>query len=54
MLRTFLETDASNKARNLTTHTYEEDLAKKIYKRIKNFDQTLDVFLVKVEKFLKI
>lgn len=40
------------KARNLTTHTYEENVAKRIYKKAKNFLQIVEAFLKKTEKFL--
>ena len=41
------------KARNLTTHTYEEKLAEKIYSKVKKFNKTAEVFIKNAEKFLK-
>lgn len=41
------------KARNLTTHTYEEDIAKKVYKKAKSFSQISETLLKEVDKFLK-
>jgi nucleotidyltransferase substrate binding protein (TIGR01987 family) len=41
------------KARNLTTHTYEEKLAEKVYNKVKKFNKTAEVFIKNAEKFLK-
>lgn len=41
------------KARNLTTHTYEEDIAKKVYKKAKSFSQVSETLLKEAEKFFK-
>jgi len=41
------------KARNLTSHTYEEDIAKKIYNKVKKFNKTAELFIKSAEKFLK-
>lgn len=41
------------KARNLTSHTYEESTAKIIYTKSKGFSKIAEVFLKKAENFLK-
>lgn len=39
------------KARNLTTHTYKEELAKQVYKEAKVFVKTLEEFVKKAQEF---
>jgi nucleotidyltransferase substrate binding protein (TIGR01987 family) len=41
------------KARNLTSHTYEEEVAEKVYNKVKKFNKTAEVFTKNAEKFLK-
>jgi len=41
------------KARNLTSHTYEEDVAEKVYNKVKRFNKIAEVFTKNAEKFLK-
>lgn len=41
------------KARNLTSHTYEEDTAKKVYTKAKVFFKITESLLKETEKFLK-
>lgn len=38
------------KARNLTTHTYKEEIAKEVYKKVKTFVGVLEKFLKVVRK----
>jgi nucleotidyltransferase substrate binding protein (TIGR01987 family) len=39
-------------ARNLTTHTYGENLAEKIYKKTVSFDDVVKSFLAKTKEFV--
>jgi len=41
------------KARNLTSHTYEENVAEKVYNKVKRFNKIAEVFTKNAEKFLK-
>jgi len=41
------------KARNLTSHTYEEKVAEKVYNKVKRFNKVAEAFIKNAEKFLK-
>ncbi len=41
------------KARNLTSHTYEEETAEKVYIKAKGFPKVAEALLTKTEDFLK-
>ena len=43
----------SLEARNLTSHTYDETIANKVYARAKEFEQKASVFLQKIKTVLK-